>query len=110
MTPRLFVSGLWEHESEEEIRDLFSAYGAVCSVKLVRRSSAGGVSGYALVEMGTVQQAADANRALNNTEVRGCRLCVVQLMRCPRPSLSVAKRPQLGETEALGAPAHQDSA
>lgn len=83
MTPCLFISGMWEHESEERIRDLLSAYGGVRSVRLVKRGGPGNLSAYALVEMGTVEEAAEANRVLNNTEIHGRKICVIQLMRCP---------------------------
>ena len=99
MTPRLFISGLWEHESEERIRDLLSAYGGVCSVKLVKRGGTEGLSSYALVEMRTAAEAAEANRVLNHTEVHGCKICVVQIMHNPHQVRSGLTRARRGDTE-----------
>lgn len=110
MTPRLFISGLWEHESEKRIRDLFSAYGGVCSVKLVKRGGAGGISGYALVEMRTVEEAAEANRVLNNTEVHGRKICVVQIMHGPRQLRSGAQSARRRGAEESGQPAPAEEA
>ena len=77
MHTTLYVGSLASHEDRRELTRLFSAYGTVVYAKVVvdpdlfRREG-----GFGVVEMGTMQAARDAIRALDNTQFRGRTLTV----------------------------------
>lgn len=71
--------------SEQEVRDLFSKYGEVLSVKLINDRETGKAKGFGFVEM--EDEGADrAIEALNNSEFLGRNLRVNEAKpREPRP-------------------------
>jgi RNA recognition motif-containing protein len=72
----LYIGNLAESLSESALREMFSPYGDIVSVKLMtgRRGRATGV---AYVEMATEESASAALQSLRGTEVGGHRLDIV---------------------------------
>ena len=62
---RLYVGNLTYSVNESQIRDLFSQYGDVASVKVIEQK------GFAFVEMGTSEEAQAAMDGLNQTVFEG---------------------------------------
>ena len=70
----IYVGNLPFSTTEEEIRNMFSAYGAVDNVSLITDRETGRLRGFGFVEMS--DGADEAIAALNQTEVGGRRLVV----------------------------------
>jgi hypothetical protein len=62
---KLYVGNLTYSVGEDQLRELFSAYGTVASVKVIEQK------GFAFVEMGSSEEAQAALDALNQTEYEG---------------------------------------
>ena len=62
---RLYVGNLTYSVNESQLRDLFSQYGDVASVKVIEQK------GFAFVEMGTSEEAQAAMDGLNQTVFEG---------------------------------------
>ena len=62
---RLYVGNLTYSVNESQLRDLFSQYGDVASVKVIEQK------GFGFVEMGTSEEAQAAMDALNQTVHEG---------------------------------------
>lgn len=62
---KLYVGNLTYSVGENQLRDLFSDYGTVASVKVIEQK------GFAFVEMGSSEEAQAALDALNQTEFEG---------------------------------------
>lgn len=84
MSKSIYVGNLPWSATEEEVRDLFSDYGNVISVKLVSDRETGRARGFGFVEM----EDADAEKAieaLDNTSLKGRTLRVNEAKpRAPR--------------------------
>jgi RNA recognition motif-containing protein len=74
MSTNIYVGNLPFDVTEETIRDLFSSYGVVETVKLITDRDTGRLRGFGFVEMSNGAQEAIA--ALNETELGGRRLTV----------------------------------
>ncbi len=74
MSTNIYVGNLPYTATAEEIRDLFSAYGTVESVKLITDRETGRLRGFGFVEMAS--GAEEAIAALDQTELSGRRLTV----------------------------------
>ena len=70
----IYVGNLPFSTSEEEIRNLFTAYGTVDNVSLIADRETGRLRGFGFVEMSS--GADEAIAALNQTELGGRRLVV----------------------------------
>ncbi|MDE0206484.1 MAG: RNA-binding protein [Candidatus Tectomicrobia bacterium] len=70
----IYVGNLPFSTSEEEVRNLFSAYGTVDNVSLIADRETGRLRGFGFVEMSSGGDEAIA--ALNQTELGGRRLVV----------------------------------
>ncbi|MCY4513976.1 MAG: RNA-binding protein [Candidatus Tectomicrobia bacterium] len=70
----IYVGNLPFSTSEDEVRNLFSAYGAVDNVSLISDRETGRLRGFGFVEMSSGGDEAIA--ALNQTELGGRRLVV----------------------------------
>lgn len=77
-TSRLYVGNLTYSVTEEDLKDLFSGYGEVKSVKII------GDKGFGFVEMTTTEAAEKARDALNGTVFVG-RTLRVEEAQPPRP-------------------------
>ena len=70
----VYVGNLPFSTTEEEIRNMFGAYGTVDNVSLITDRETGRLRGFGFVEMSS--GADEAIAALNQTEVSGRRLVV----------------------------------
>ena len=75
MTKSIYVGNLPWSATEDQIRNLFSPYGTVDSVKLVTDRETGRARGFGFVEMDDAG-AASAVEALDNTSYEGRNLRV----------------------------------
>jgi len=73
---KLYVGNLSYDTSEDEIRELFGAYGTPDSVRLITDRMTGRAKGFGFVEFSSDQEARSAMSALNGKEVGGRRLTV----------------------------------
>ena len=69
MSNRVYVGNVNFRTTEEGLRDLFSQYGEVISVKMVSDRDSGRYRGFSFVEMASEEQANAAVEALDGTEV-----------------------------------------
>jgi RNA recognition motif-containing protein len=74
VSTNIYVGNLPFDVTEETIRDLFSPFGAVETVKLITDRDTGRLRGFGFVEMSSGGQEAIA--ALNETELNGRRITV----------------------------------
>ena len=85
MSKSIYVGNLPWSATEDEIRNLFSAYGAVTSVNLVTDRETGRARGFGFVEMADAG-AASAIQALDGSSMNGRNLKVNEAQpRAPRP-------------------------
>jgi len=73
---KLYVGNLSYNTSEDELRDLFGAYGQPDSVKIIMDRDTGRSKGFGFVEFANDQEARTAMSALNGKEVGGRALTV----------------------------------
>ncbi len=67
----IYVGNLSFSTTEDELREVFSQYGKVASVSVVKDRETGKPRGFAFVEMADGKEAADAIRELNLKEIGG---------------------------------------
>jgi len=67
----IYVGNLSHKASEDEVRDLFSAFGQVSSVKIILDRETRQSRGFAFVEMNNENEANSAMEQLNGTEFLG---------------------------------------
>ncbi|MDD3620858.1 MAG: RNA-binding protein [Methanofollis sp.] len=77
-TSRLYVGNLTYSVTEDQLEELFSAYGGVKSVRII------GDKGFGFVEMDSIEEAEKAQEALNETEFVG-RTMRVEEAQPPKP-------------------------
>jgi RNA recognition motif-containing protein len=73
---RIYVGNLSFNTEEAQLEQLFTAYGAVDSVRLIRDRDTGRSRGFAFVEMGDEAQGRAACQALDQKDFEGRRLTV----------------------------------
>ncbi|MEQ1897875.1 MAG: RNA-binding protein [Vicinamibacterales bacterium] len=73
---RLYVGNLSYNTGEQQLESLFSAHGAIESVKLIRDQMTGQSRGFGFVEMSTEDQGRAAIQTLDQFEFEGRRLTV----------------------------------
>lgn len=76
MSTNIYVGNLPFGTTEDEVRDLFTAYGTVTSVTLIVDRETGRLRGFGFVEMEDDQEAGAAIEALNGSELQGRALTV----------------------------------
>lgn len=64
----LYVGNISFQTREDDLRDLFSQYGEVVSVKIITDRATGKSKGFAFVEMANSEDAQNAMRELNDKE------------------------------------------
>ena len=78
MGKKLYVGNLSFSITDETLQGVFAQVGAVESAKVITDSVRGRSKGFGFVEMSTEQEAAEAIRQLNNTEVAGRAITVAE--------------------------------
>ncbi len=76
MQKKLFVGGLSYNTDVEEVRELFAQVGEVISANIIKDKFTNQSRGFGFVEMATEEQAAEAIKRLNGTELGGRSLVV----------------------------------
>ncbi len=76
MTRKIFVANFPYRTTVEELSTLFEEHGEVVSAKIATDRDTGRSRGFGFVEMGTEEQAAEAIRSLNGTDMGGRPLAV----------------------------------
>jgi RNA recognition motif-containing protein len=76
MTKKIYVGNLNYRTTEDELRDLFSQYGAVSSARIIMDRATGRSKGFGFIEMDDDQEAGAAIAALNSKEFSGRQLKV----------------------------------
>lgn len=71
MNSKLYVGNLAYQVKEEELTDLFSAFGEVLSAKIIIDKMTGRAKGFAFVEMGSAEMAQAAIDGLDGKESLG---------------------------------------
>ena len=67
----IYVGNLSYDATEEDLRQAFSQYGEVASVNLIMDRETGRPRGFAFVEMANNDEAQNAIRNINDTEIAG---------------------------------------
>ncbi|MDA1195379.1 MAG: RNA-binding protein [Planctomycetota bacterium] len=73
---KLYVGNISFNSTEDDLRDAFSAHGAVTSVNVVMDRETGRPRGFAFVEMASSADAQSAIRALDGADLGGRNLKV----------------------------------
>lgn len=72
----LYVSNLGFHVNEDDLMNLFSAYGNVTSAKVITDRETGRSRGFAFVEMSSEEEGKKAIQALEGKDVQGRNISV----------------------------------
>ncbi len=67
----MYIGNLPFNVSEEDVREMFSEFGVVDSVKLITDKFSGQSKGFGFVEMSNNSEADKAIKALNKSNVKG---------------------------------------
>lgn len=67
----MYVSNLSFHTGDDELRKLFEQFGSVASAKVITDRETGRSRGFGFVEMKSDDEANQAIKGLNNSEVEG---------------------------------------
>jgi cold-inducible RNA-binding protein len=87
MANKLYVGNLSYNTTEDELRELFAAYGTVNSANIISDRDTGRPKGFGFVEMSTEQEAQAAISGLNSREIDGRQIKVNEAYdRPPRQS------------------------
>jgi RNA recognition motif-containing protein len=67
----MYISNLSFHTSDDDLKNLFSQFGAVSSAKVITDRETGRSRGFGFVEMNSDAEAKEAIKGLNNKEIEG---------------------------------------
>ncbi len=87
MSSKLYVGNINYRSDEDSIRELFSQYGTVSSVRIITDRETRRSKGFAFVEMGSSEEASAVLTALDGAELDGRQLKVreaIEKERAPR--------------------------
>jgi len=73
---KLYIGNINFKTSEERLKEVFSGYGEVVSVKMITDHNTGRFRGFAFVEMATEEAARAAKAGLNGQDLDGRKLKV----------------------------------
>lgn len=76
MASKLFVGGIPFAMTEEELNELFAAFGTVVSAVIINDKFSGRSKGFGFVEMSSDEEAQAAIKALHDSEVGGRKITV----------------------------------
>ncbi|MGE5682342.1 MAG: RNA recognition motif domain-containing protein [Bacillota bacterium] len=76
MSTKLFVGSLPWSINDQSLQETFEKYGTVVSAKVIMDRATGRSKGFAFVEMENENEAKDAMRALNNSQLNGRNIVV----------------------------------
>lgn len=65
----IYVGNLSQETSEDQLREIFSAFGEVDTAKIIKDNFTGFSKGFGFVEMNNKQEGEKAIEELNNTEL-----------------------------------------
>lgn len=71
MAKKLFIGNLSFNISEEQLKDMFSPYGSITNLNIVKDKFSGRSKGFAFVEFTTEEEAAAALAGLDGSEHDG---------------------------------------
>jgi RNA recognition motif-containing protein len=72
----IFVGNLSKEATEQDLEKLFSTYGHIKSTKVIRDIFSGTSKGFGFVEMVNKNEAQEAIKQLNTTELKGQKITV----------------------------------
>lgn len=75
---KVFVGGLPFSTTDDELKDLFAAHGAVASATVVRDRDSGRSKGFGFVEFENDEEGKAAEKALNGSDVGGRAISVAE--------------------------------
>ena len=84
MTKKLYVGNLSYNTTEEGLRNLFSGFGSVASVKIIIDRETNNSKGFGFIEMSSDEEAAAAIAGTNGQEYDGRQLRVNEAIDKPR--------------------------
>jgi len=76
MATKLFVGSLAYSVTDEELQNAFAAAGTVVSARVITDRDTGRSRGFGFVEMGSDEEAQNAIKQLNETELSGRKIMV----------------------------------
>ncbi len=82
----MYVSNLSFHTTDDDLRKMFEAFGAVSSAKVITDRETGRSRGFGFVEMSSQKEANEAMQALNNKEFDGRAMSVSEAREKPARS------------------------
>lgn len=85
----IYVGSLPKEVVESDLQNLFSEYGTVTRVKIIRDSYTGESKGFGFVEMPGQTEARKAINELNSREMKGRKIVVNEAR--PRPGMNSTK-------------------
>lgn len=97
MAKNLFVGGLPYSVTDDSLGQLFSQYGQVQSVNIIKDRYTGSSRGFGFIEMGSDEEAQKAIEKLNGYNLEGRNLVVKEAL--PKPNYTNGRsggRPQRG--------------
>jgi RNA recognition motif-containing protein len=83
MAKKLYVGNLSYNTTEDNLRNLFAAYGNVTSAKIIFDRDSGNSKGFGFIEMGSDEEASAAIAGANGHELDGRQLRVNEAMDKP---------------------------
>jgi cold-inducible RNA-binding protein len=90
----IYVGNITPSVTEEALRSLFSAFGAVSSIRIIKDKFTGAARGFAFVEMENGDEAGRAIEQLNGAELEGQRIRVNEAR--PPEARPMGGRPRSG--------------
>ncbi len=75
---KVFVGGLPFATTDDELRELFAAHGAVASANVVRDRESGRSKGFGFVEFENEEEGKAAEKALNGSDLGGRAISVAE--------------------------------
>ena len=75
---KVFVGGLPFSTTDDELREIFAAHGAVASANVVRDRESGRSKGFGFVEFENDEEGKAGEKALNGSEIGGRTISVAE--------------------------------